>query len=233
MSNAAREREQHVNMYEHRQVAAAPTFGSGFSAAAASAASGLSWGDSLYDRLLAQRIIVLGQEVNDEIGNKLCAQMLLLAAEDPTADIAMYINSPGGSISAGMAIFDTMNLISCEVSTYAMGMAASMGQFLLSAGQPGKRYALPNAEILMHQPLGGVGGSASDITIQADRLRRLKARMAELIAGFSGQTPEQIREDSERDRWFSATEAVEYGLVDHVISRSIEAAVTDPTHPSL
>ena len=175
-------------MYEHRQIAAA--VGSSVSAAAASPASGLSWGDSLYDRLLAQRIIVLGQEVNDEIGNKLCAQMLLLAAEDPTADISMYVNSPG------------------------------------------KRYALPNAEILMHQPLGGVGGSAADITIQADRLRRLKAKMAELIAGFSGQTPEKIKVDAERDRWFSATEAVEYGLVDHVISQSIETTGNGPMHPA-
>ncbi|MEV6767373.1 ATP-dependent Clp protease proteolytic subunit [Nocardia sp. NPDC051030] len=198
----------------------------GFSPVAANPGSGLAWGDSLFDRLLAQRIIVLGQEVNDEISNKVCAQMLLLAAEDPVADISLYINSPGGSVTAGMAIFDTMNLISCDVSTYAMGMAASMGQFLLSAGEPGKRFALPNAEILMHQPLGGVGGSSSDITIQADRLRRLKARMAELIAGFSGQTPEQIREDSERDRWFSAVEAKEYGLVDHVITRSVEVGKT-------
>lgn len=184
-----------------------------------SAPAGLSWGDSLYDRLLAQRIIVLGQEVNDEIANKLCAQMLLLDAEDPGTDIQMYINSPGGSISAGMAIYDTMNLISCEVATYAMGMAASMGQFLLSAGQPGKRYALPNADILMHQPLGGVGGSASDITIQAERLHRIKRKMADLIAEFSGQTTEQVREDSDRDRWFTAEEAVEYGLVDKVLTR--------------
>ncbi|NUT49931.1 MAG: ATP-dependent Clp protease proteolytic subunit [Saccharothrix sp.] len=220
-------------MYEHRQVAAAPTIWSGLTAPVnAASPGGLSWGDSLYDRLLAQRIIVLGQEVNDEIGNKLCAQMLLLAAEDPNADIAMYINSPGGSVTAGMAIFDTMNLIPCDVATYAMGMAASMGQFLLSAGAPGKRYALPNAEILMHQPLGGVGGSESDITIQADRLRRLKSRMAELISGFSGQTQEQVLKDAERDRWFSATEARDYGLVDHVISRASETPESDPTHPS-
>ncbi|WP_460397498.1 ATP-dependent Clp protease proteolytic subunit [Actinophytocola sediminis] len=186
----------------------------------AASAGGLSWGDALYDRLLAHRIIVLGQQVDDEIANKICAQMLLLAAEDSNADIAMYINSPGGSITAGMAIFDTMNLISCDVSTYAMGIAASMGQFLLSAGQPGKRYALPNADILMHQPSSGVGGSESDIAIQAERLRRMKGRMADLIAGFSGQTAERIMEDSERDRWFNAQEAVEYGLVDHVISQA-------------
>lgn len=219
-----------MDMFEQRLVAATPMAGIGHPTASAPA-SGLSWGDSLYDRLLAQRIIVLGQEVNDEIGNKLCAQMLLLAAEDSTADIALYINSPGGSVTAGMAIFDTMNLISCDVATYAMGMAASMGQFLLTAGQPGKRYALPNAEILMHQPLGGVGGSESDITIQADRLRRLKRRMAGLIAEHSGQSPEQITLDSERDRWFSANEAKEYGLVDHVITRASEASATDPTRP--
>ncbi|MBF6332803.1 ATP-dependent Clp protease proteolytic subunit [Nocardia transvalensis] len=206
--------------------------GAGFPAVAATPPAGLSWGESLYDRLLAQRIVFLGQEVNDEIGNKICAQMLLLAAEDPTADISLYINSPGGSISSGMAIFDTMRLISCDVATYAMGMAASMGQFLLSAGTPGKRYALPNAEILMHQPLGGVGGSVSDINIQAERLRRLKKRMAELIAEFSGQTPEQIREDSERDRWFSAAEAKEYGLVDHVITRSSETTESNPINPA-
>jgi ATP-dependent Clp protease protease subunit len=212
-------------MFEHRQVAGAAMVGSDFSTTPVNraGAGALSWGDSLYDRLLAQRIVVLGQQVDDEIANKICAQMLLLAAEDPAAEISMYINSPGGSITAGMAIFDTMNLIPCDVSTYAMGMAASMGQFLLSAGKPGKRFALPNAEILMHQPSSGIGGSESDIAIQADRLRRMKRRMAELVAGFSGQTPERILEDSERDRWFSATEAVEYGLVDHVISRSSEA----------
>ncbi|WP_026423394.1 ATP-dependent Clp protease proteolytic subunit [Actinokineospora inagensis] len=191
----------------------------------------MTWGDSLYDRLLAQRIIVLGQEVDDEIANKLCAQMLLLAAENPAADIAMYINSPGGSITAGMAIYDTMNFISCDVATYAMGIAASMGQFLLSAGEPGKRYALPNAEILMHQPSSGIGGSESDITIQANRLRGMKRKMADLTAGFTGQTAETILTDSERDRWFSAPEAKEYGIVDHVISRSSQTATSDPSYP--
>ncbi|GAB3444959.1 ATP-dependent Clp protease proteolytic subunit [Actinophytocola sediminis] len=216
--NTVRESEQYVTMHGHRQNAVAPMVGS--EVVNAASAGGLSWGDALYDRLLAHRIIVLGQQVDDEIANKICAQMLLLAAEDSNADIAMYINSPGGSITAGMAIFDTMNLISCDVSTYAMGIAASMGQFLLSAGQPGKRYALPNADILMHQPSSGVGGSESDIAIQAERLRRMKGRMADLIAGFSGQTAERIMEDSERDRWFNAQEAVEYGLVDHVISQA-------------
>lgn len=215
-----------MDMYENRQVAAAPTVGSDFSTAPANRAGsgGLSWGDSLYDRLLAQRIIVLGQEVDDEIANKICAQMLLLAAEDPTTDISMYINSPGGSITAGMAVFDAMNLISCDVSTYAMGMAASMGQFLLSAGQPGKRYALPNAEILMHQPTSGIGGSESDISIQADRLRRMKHRLSELVAAHTGQTVDRILADSERDRWFTASEATEYGIVDHVISRASQAS---------
>lgn len=220
-------------MYEDRQVAAAPMVGSDFFTTPGNRAgsSGLSWGDSLYDRLLAQRIVVLGQQVDDEIANKICAQMLLLAAEDPAADIAMYINSPGGSITAGMAIFDTMNFISCDVGTYAMGLAASMGQFLLSAGQPGKRYALPNAEILMHQPTSGIGGKESDITIQADRLRRMKHRMSELIAGHTGQTVERIVADSERDRWFTAMEAADYGIVDHVISRSSQAPAAIPTIP--
>lgn len=221
-----------MNRYEDRQVVAAPLVGSGFTAPVNRAGpGGLSWGDSLYDRLLAQRIIVLGQQVDDEIGNKICAQMLLLAAEDPDADIAMYINSPGGSISAGMAVFDTMNFISCDVGTYAMGMAASMGQFLLSAGQPGKRYALPNAEILMHQPSGGIGGSESDIVIQADRLRVMKLRLAELVADHTGQTVERITADSERDRWFTAAEALDYGFIDHVISRSTQTPESDPSHP--
>ncbi len=219
-------------MYENKQVVAAPLVGSDFTAPVNRGGSGvLSWGDSLYDRLLSQRIIVLGQQVDDEIGNKICAQMLLLAAEDPDADIAMYINSPGGSISAGMAVFDTMNFISCDVGTYAMGMAASMGQFLLSAGQPGKRYALPNAEILMHQPSGGIGGSESDIVIQADRLRVMKLRLAELVAGHTGQTVDRITTDSERDRWFTAAEALDYGFIDHVISRSTQTPERDPSHP--
>lgn len=219
-------------MDEQRPDVSAHIGGPGFSPVAASQAAALPWSEAIYDRLLAERIIILGTEVNDDVGNRICAQMLLLAAEDPTADIAMYINSPGGSISAGMAIFDTMNLIQCDVSTFAMGMAASMGQFLLSAGQPGKRHALPNAAILMHQPLGGLGGSETDVTIQADRLRQIKHRMAELISGFTGQTVEQVRKDGERDRWFTADEARDYGLVDHVITRSVEAPTSDPTHPS-
>ena len=178
--------------------------------------------DSVYERLLQQRIIVLGQQVDDDIANRIAAQMLLLSAEDADADIALYINSPGGSVTAGMAIFDTMEFIPCDVATYAMGLAASMGQFLLSAGARGKRYALPHCQILMHQPSAGVGGSESDIRIQAELFRRHKREMAELIAGHTGQTVERITTDFDRDRWFSAQEALEYGFVDHVISRAAQ-----------
>lgn len=172
--------------------------------------------DHIYQRLLKERIIFLGSDVRDDNANAICAQMLLLAAEDPTKDIWLYINSPGGSISAGMAIYDTMNWIQCDVATVAMGMAASMGQFLLSAGTKGKRYATPNARILMHQPLGGIGGTATDIKIQAEQMLYIKRKMAELIAQHTGQPVEKIVEDSDRDRWFSAAEAKEYGFVDHV-----------------
>jgi len=176
--------------------------------------------DSVYERLLQQRIIVLGQQVDDDIANRIAAQMLLLSAEDGEADIQLYINSPGGSVSAGMAIFDTMEFVPCDVATFAMGMAASMGQFLLSAGARGKRYALPHARIMMHQPSGGVGGSESDIVIQAEQSRLLKRELAELIAEHTGQTVEKVTADSERDRWFRAPEALEYGFVDHVIVRA-------------
>ncbi len=172
--------------------------------------------DHIYQRLLKERIIFLGSDVRDDNANAICAQMLLLAAEDPNKDIWLYINSPGGSISAGMAIYDTMNWIQCDVATVAMGMAASMGQFLLSAGTRGKRYATPNARILMHQPLGGIGGTATDIKIQAEQMLYIKRKMAELIAQHTGQPVEKIVEDSDRDRWFSAQEAMEYGFVDHV-----------------
>ncbi len=180
----------------------------------------MNLGDSVYERLLRERIIFLGSEVNDEIANKLCAQILLLSAEDPTRDISLYINSPGGSVTAGMAIYDTMKYAPCDVATYAMGLAASMGQFLLTAGTKGKRYALPHARILMHQPSAGVGGTASDIAIQAQQFALTKKEMAELIAEHSGQTFEQITEDSDRDRWFTAEEARDYGLCDHVISHA-------------
>jgi ATP-dependent Clp protease, protease subunit len=181
---------------------------------------GLNLIDSVYERLLSERIIFLGSQVDDDIANRLCAQILLLQAEDPNKDIHLYINSPGGSISAGMAIYDTMALASCDIATYGLGMAASMGQFLLAAGTKGKRYALPHARILMHQPLGGVTGSAADIAIQAEQFALIKQDMFRLNAEFTGQTVERIVADSDRDRWFTAAEALEYGFVDHVIARA-------------
>ncbi|KMJ49658.1 ATP-dependent Clp protease protease subunit [Rhodococcus fascians] len=188
-----------------------------------SAAAGLNLSDSVYERLLQNRIIFLGTQVDDDIANKLCAQILLLSAEDPTRDISLYINSPGGSVTAGMAIFDTMEFAECDIATYGMGLAASMGQFLLSAGAKGKRYALPHARIMMHQPSAGIGGSASDIAIMAEQFAHTKREMAELIAQHTGQTVEQITEDSDRDRWFTAQAAKEYGFVDHVVSRARQA----------
>ncbi|MBT2227521.1 ClpP family protease [Nonomuraea sp. NEAU-A123] len=174
------------------------------------------WPDQLSQRLLKERILVLGQEVDDEICNRLCGELLLLAAEDPRRDITLYINSPGGSVTAGMALYDMMQFVPCDVATVAMGFAASMGQLLLCAGTPGKRYALPNARIVMHQPLGGIGGSASDIQIQAENLLYTKRRLAELIAQHTGQPLERIQADSDRDRWFTAQEALDYGFVDHM-----------------
>lgn len=174
--------------------------------------------DQLAVRLQHQRIIVLGQEVDDPIANRICAQLLLLSAEDPHRDISLYINSPGGSVTAGMAIFDTMQLIPNDVSTLAMGLAASMGQFLLTAGTPGKRFVLPNAEVLLHQGSAGFGGSASDIEIQAARLARLTDRMLQITAERTGQPVDRVRQDSLRDRWFAATEACDYGLADAVLS---------------
>lgn len=191
-----------------------------------SATAGLNLSDSVYERLLRERIIFLGTQVDDDIANKLCAQILLLSAEDPTRDIALYINSPGGSVSAGMAIYDTMNFAECDVATYAMGLAASMGQFLLTAGTKGKRYALPHARIMMHQPSAGIGGSAADIAIMAEQFALTKREMAELIAQHTGQSFQQVTEDSDRDRWFTAQQALEYGMVDHVISRAQQAGGT-------
>ncbi|WP_456610246.1 ATP-dependent Clp protease proteolytic subunit [Blastococcus sp. SYSU DS0619] len=188
----------------------------------------MNLGDSVYERLLRERIIFLGTQVDDVIANQLVAQMLLLSAEDPKQDIHLYINSPGGSVTAGMAIYDTMQFIDCDVATYGMGLAASMGQFLLTAGTKGKRYALPHARILMHQPSAGVGGTASDIAIQADLFRRTKQELSELQAQLTGQTVERILEDSDRDRWFTAQEALEYGFVDHVVS---SATMTDSANP--
>jgi ATP-dependent Clp protease protease subunit len=177
---------------------------------------GLNLTDSVYERLLQERIIVLGSEVNDEVANRITAQLLLLAAEDAASDITLYINSPGGSVTAGMAIYDTMQLIEPDVATWAMGLAASMGQFLLSSGAPGKRYALPHARIMMHQPSAGVGGTASDIAIQAQVYNRWKLEMARITAEQTGQPVEKITEDADRDRWFTAEEARDYGFVDHV-----------------
>jgi ATP-dependent Clp protease protease subunit len=184
---------------------------------------GLNLSDSVSERLLRERIIILGSEVRDTNANEITAQLLLLAAEDPEKDITLYINSPGGSVTAGMAIYDTMMLIEPDVATTAMGLAASMGQFLLTAGAPGKRAALPHARILMHQPSAGVGGTSSDIAIQAEMLNRSKLEMAELIAQHTGQTVERITTDSDRDRWFTAQEALEYGFIDKVVSRAAEA----------
>ena len=179
--------------------------------------------DHIFNRLLKERIIFLGSDVRDDNANAICAQLLLLSAEDPESDIWLYINSPGGSVTAGMAIYDTMKWIPNDVATVAMGLAASMGQFLLSAGTKGKRYATPHARVMMHQPSGGIGGTASDIKIQAEQMLHIKKQMAELIAEHTGQSVEQITRDSDRDRWFTAAEAKEYGFVDHVYERSDDA----------
>ncbi|CAN5670043.1 ATP-dependent Clp protease proteolytic subunit [soil metagenome] len=173
----------------------------------------------VFNRLLHNRVVMLGTDVNDDIANQICAQLLYLEGEDDKADIWLYINSPGGSVTAGMAIYDTMQFVGCDVATVCMGMAASMGQFLLTSGAAGKRYTLPNARIMMHQPLAGLRGQATDIAIQAEQLKYTKRRMAELTAQHSGQTLEKIQEDSERDRWFTAEEGKAYGLVDKVIVR--------------
>ncbi|MDR1790168.1 MAG: ATP-dependent Clp protease proteolytic subunit [Propionibacteriaceae bacterium] len=184
--------------------------------------------DSVYQALLANRIIFLGSEVKDENANAICAQMLLLNAEDPEKDIYLYINSPGGSVSAGMAIFDTMQWISNDVATVAMGLAASMGQFLLSAGAKGKRFALPHSRIMMHQPSGGLGGTASDIKIQAEQSLHIKREMAALIAEHTGQSVAQIEADSDRDRWFTAEEALAYGFIDHVYEKAAQIQSVAP-----
>jgi ATP-dependent Clp protease, protease subunit len=186
----------------------------------------LPMGDMLFQRLLRHRIIFLGQQVDDDLANRICAELILLAAEDSKQDINLYINSPGGSVYAGMAIYDVMQFVPNDVATYAMGMAASMGQFLLTAGAEGKRYAMPHAAILMHQPHGGIGGTATDIRIQAEQSLYLKRLMAERIASHTGRPVEQIEADSDRDRWFTAEEAREYGIVDHVIRSATE--LTDP-----
>jgi len=176
-------------------------------------------GQDIFRMLLKDRIVVLGSDVNDAVANQLVAQLLFLEGEDPEKDIWLYINSPGGSITAGMAIYDTMQFVSPDVGTICMGLAASMGQFLLTAGAAGKRYSLPHSRIMMHQPLGGVQGQASDIAIQAEQMAYIKRLMAERIAHHTGQPVEQIEQDSERDRWFTAEQAKTYGIIDHVIMR--------------
>ena len=182
----------------------------------------MPFGDQLFQRLLRHRIIFLGQQVDDDIANRICAELALLASEDSKRDISIYINSPGGSVYAGMAIYDMMQYVPNDVATYAMGMAASMGQFLLTAGAPGKRYALPHAQILMHQPSGGIGGTASDIRIQAEQMLYIKRTLFERTAYHTGQPIEQIERDADRDRWFTAEEAKEYGFVDQVIRSAVE-----------
>ncbi len=173
----------------------------------------------IYNRLLKDRIVVLGSEVNDTVANTIMAQLLYLEGQDPERDVWLYVNSPGGSVTSGMAIYDTMQFIAPDVATICVGLAASMGQFLLCAGAPEKRYALPHARIMMHQPLGGVQGQASDIAIQAEQMVYVKRLMAERIAHHTGQDVEQIEADSDRDRWFTAEEAKEYGLIDSVINK--------------
>jgi ATP-dependent Clp protease protease subunit len=175
----------------------------------------------LSDALLSERIVLLGTEVTDASANRVCGQLLLLAAADPHRDIQLYINSPGGSVSAGLAVYDTMRFIRNDVATIAMGMAGSMGQFLLTAGTAGKRFALPHARIMMHQPSGGFGGTVADITIQAENMMYVKSKVHELIARHSGRTPAEIEADADRDRWFTADQAVAYGLIDEVISAAV------------
>ncbi len=185
-------------------------------------------GDLLFQRLLRHRIVFLGQQVDDDIANRICAEMLLLSAEDPRSDISLYINAPGGSVYAGMAIYDVMQYVPNDVATYAMGMAASMGQFLLTAGAKGKRYALPHATILMHQPSGGIGGTATDIKIQAEQMLHIKKTLFERTAYHTGQPIERIEQDADRDRWYTAEEAQEYGFIDHVVRSANEVPSAGP-----
>ena len=183
------------------------------------AGPGDAGGWDLFQQLLRKRIVFLGDAIDDKVAGAVCAQLLLLA-EDSDKDIAVYINSPGGSVTAGLAIYDTMQYVPCDVSTVCIGLAASMGQFLLCAGAPGKRFALPHSRVMMHQPLGQFQGQAADIAIQAEQIIYMKRMMAERIAQHTGQSVERIEEDSDRDRWFTAEEAKDYGLVDQVISRT-------------
>ncbi|WP_136709797.1 ATP-dependent Clp protease proteolytic subunit [Agromyces sp. H66] len=178
----------------------------------------------VFDRLLKDRIIWLGSEVRDENANEIAAKLLLLAAEDPKKDIYLYVNSPGGSITAGMAIYDTMQFVPNDIVTVGIGMAASMGQLLLTAGTKGKRYITPNARVLLHQPHGGFGGTASDIQTQAQLILDMKRRLAEITAAQTGKTVEQINADGDRDRWFNAQEALEYGFVDHIRESALDVS---------
>jgi len=186
--------------------------------AAEQAPAGTGIDNDLFQRLLRNRIIFLGDEVKQENANMICGQLLLLDAEDPDRDIHLYINSPGGSVTAGMAVYDTMQLVRADVATYAMGIAASMAQTLLCAGAPGKRFALPHSRVMMHQISGGVGGTAADVAIQAENMMAMKRENQEVIARHTGQPVERIAEDADRDRWFTAEEAREYGMVDRVLA---------------
>ncbi|ERK71599.1 ATP-dependent Clp protease proteolytic subunit [Leifsonia aquatica] len=186
---------------------------------------------NVFDRLLKDRIIWLGSEVRDENANEIAAKLLLLAAEDPKRDIYLYINSPGGSITAGMAIYDTMQFVPNDIVTVGIGMAASMGQLLLTAGTKGKRYITPNARVLLHQPHGGFGGTASDIQTQAQLILDMKKRLAEITASATGKSVEQINADGDRDRWFTAQEALDYGFVDHIRESALDVAGGGGTDP--
>ncbi len=194
----------------------------------AEAPPGALMGEQVFQRLLRHRIIFLGDQVDDELANRICAELVLLSAEDARRDISLYINSPGGSVSAGLAIYDIMQYVPNDVATYAMGMAASMGQFLLCAGAAGKRFAMPHAAILMHQPHGGIGGTVTDIRIQVEHSTYLKRTLAERTAFHTGQTVEQIEADSDRDRWFTADEAKTYGFVDRVVRSAAEVPSEGP-----
>jgi ATP-dependent Clp protease protease subunit len=189
-----------------------------------SAAAGPDPAADIYQRLLKERIVFIGSAIDQNTANVVCAQLILLEAEDHERDISLYINSPGGSVTDGLAIYDTMQYVRCDVSTICVGLAASMGQFLLCAGAPGKRYALPHSRILMHQPSGAMQGQAADIAIQAEQIVYLKRMMAERIAFHTGQPIERIEADSDRDRWFTADESREYGFIDQVIDRSAAPA---------
>ena len=191
-------------------------------------ATSTSFDDHLANQLLAQRIIFLGTEVNDESAQRVCSQLLLLAAEDPHADISLYINSPGGSVSSGLAIYDTMRLIPNDVATVATGFAASMGQVLLTVGTRGKRYALPNARVMMHQPSAGIGGTTADIAIQAESFELTKRVIAQITAERTGQSVETIERDSDRDRWFTAQQALDYGMVDAIVESLADVRPSAP-----